>query len=250
MRIAMFARVPNWYSFRHDRLAKRLEAEGHETAGIVVEKTATLATLREWAHKLGPRVMAEKILKKLVSRGSSGQMGTDGLLRVVIYSPCKPPIYRIASHNSTECLEIVRMLQPDVLVLRGCLIINKGVLEVPAFGTINPHYALLPAYRGMEVTEWSVLHGDPCAVSVHWVTESVDAGGVIVSRKIDVEGGDSLGKLREKCAALSVELLVEALKKIETEKIRPTVVPLSEGRQYFVMHPRLYELAERRLRLA
>jgi methionyl-tRNA formyltransferase len=101
----------------------------------------------------------------------------------------------------------------------------------------------------MEVTEWSVLHGDPCAVSVHWVTEAVDAGGVIVSRQIDVKRGDSLGQLREKCAALSVELIVEALKKIEMGKIRPTVVPLSEGRQYFVMHPRLYELADRRLRL-
>ncbi len=70
-----------------------------------------------------------------------------------------------------------------------------------------------------------------------------------MSRQIDVKRGDSLGQLREKCAALSVELIVEALKRIEVGKIRPTVVPLSEGRQYFVMHPRLYELAERRLRL-
>ncbi len=71
-----------------------------------------------------------------------------------------------------------------------------------------------------------------------------------MSRQIDVKRGDSLGKLREKCAALSVELVVEVLKKIEAEEIRPTAVSISEGRQYFVMHPRLYELAERRLRLA
>jgi len=249
MRIVMFARVPGWYSFHQDRLARRFQAEGHEVVGIVVEKTGTLASLREWIHKLGPRVVIQKIFKRLVNRRSSEQAQTNGVRRIVNYPPCKARVYRIASHNSDECLKIVGELQPEVLVLRGCLIVRRGVLQIPKFGAINPHYAILPAYRGMEVTEWSVLHGDPCAVSVHWVTEAVDAGGVIVSRQIDVKRGDSLGQLREKCAALSVELIVEALKKIEVGKIRPTVVPLSEGRQYFVMHPRLYELADRRLRL-
>jgi len=250
MRIVIFARVPNWYSFRQDRLAKRLEVAGHEIRGIVVEKTATLASLGEWAHKLGLRVMVEKVLKRLFSRGSTGQVGTDGLLRAVNHPTCNAPVYRVASHNSTECLKIIRMLQPEVLVLRGCLPVNKSVLDVPAVGAINPHYALLPAYRGMEVTEWSVLHGDPCAVSVHWVTEAVDAGGVIASRLLDLKRGESLGDLREQCATLSVELLVEVLRKIELEGIRPEVASSGMGRQYFAMHPRLYQLAEQRLKSA
>ena len=47
MRIVMFARVPGWYSFKQDRLVKRLQADGHEIIGIVVEQTKTLASLRE-----------------------------------------------------------------------------------------------------------------------------------------------------------------------------------------------------------
>jgi len=177
-------------------------------------------------------------------------MRATGAHRIVTHPRCSARVYRIASHNSDECLKIVEKLQPEVLVLRGCLIINKGILQVPKFGAINPHYALLPAYRGMEVTEWSVLHGDPCAVSVHWVTEAVDAGGVITFRLIDVKRGESLGDLREKCAALSADLLVEALRKIEVDGIRPAMMSSSEGRQYFVMHPRIYQLAEQRLRSA
>ena len=100
-----------------------------------------------------------------------------------------------------------------MLVLRGCGIVKGGILSLPRYGAINPHYALLPAYRGMEVTEWSVLHGDPVAVSVHWVHEAVDAGGVIVSKRIEIEPGDSLGDLREKCAALAADLLAEALRR-------------------------------------
>jgi methionyl-tRNA formyltransferase len=170
------------------------------------------------------------------------------VLRIVDYPPCDIRRYRVASHNSDECLHIVRKLQPEVLVLRGCLVIKNRILQVPKFGTINPHYALLPTYRGMEVTEWSVLHGDPCAVSVHWASDGVDTGAVITSRLIDVKRGDSLGILREKCAALAVDLLVEALRKIEADKIRPAAACSSGGRQYFVMHPRLYQLAKKRLR--
>jgi methionyl-tRNA formyltransferase len=250
MRIVMFARVPGWYSFHQDRLARRFQAGGHEVVGIVVEKTRTLASLGEWMHKLGLRVMIQKVLKRLVKRGSSEQAQTNGVRRIVNYPPCNARVCRIASHNSDECLKIVGELQPEVLVLRGCLIINKGVLQVPKFGAINPHYALLPAYRGMELTEWSLLHGDPCAVSVHWVAEAVDAGGVITSRLLDVKRGESLGDLREKCAALSDDFLVEALRRIKVEKIRTAVVSPSEGRQHFVMHPRLYRLAEQRSRLA
>jgi methionyl-tRNA formyltransferase len=245
----MFARVPGWYSFRRDRLARRFEAEGHEVVGIVVQKTATLASLREWMHKLGFRVIVRKVIERLVTGSPGERRDMDDAPRVVNYPPCKAEVYRIASHNSYECLKIVAELRPDIVMLRGCLIIDKNVLQIPTFGTINPHYALLPAYRGMEVTEWSVLHGDPCGVSVHWVTEAVDAGEVIVSQRIDVKPGDTLGKLREKCAALSVDLLIKALRRIESDKLCAKVSAESGGRQYFVMHPRLYQLAGRRLSL-
>jgi methionyl-tRNA formyltransferase len=249
MRIVMFARVPAWYSFRQDRLARRLLADGHEIAAIVAENAGTFATMREWLHKLGPRVVLRKAAKRLLGRASAGAREGSGH-SATAYPRCEAPVHRVASHNSDACLAILRGLRPEVLVLRGCGLIRAPVLQVPTLGTINPHYALLPAYRGMEVTEWSVLHGDPCAVNVHWVLDAVDAGGVIAGRLVEVERGDSLGKLREKCAALAAELLADALRRIEVEGIRPSPVPSTQGRQYFVMHPRLYQLAERRLKSA
>ena len=249
MRIVMFARVPRWYSFKQDRLAKRLQADGHEIISIVVEQTKTLASLREWRHKFGSRVMMRKVASKLVRQAgmtsSSQQQNTQSADKL---PPCDAPVHFVASHNSDECVEIVKRLQPEVIVLRGCGIVNKQVLAVPTLGTINPHYAVLPAYRGMETTEWSVLHGDPCAVSVHWVAEAVDAGGVITSRLINVESGDEIGNLREKSAVIAAELLAEALNKIQSGVARPRFMPIVEGRQYFVMHPRLRQLAEMRLR--
>ena len=248
MRLVMFARVPRWYSFKQDRLAKRLQAEGHEIVGIVVEQTRTLASLLEWRHKYGSRVLIEKVASKLVGRTGRTSTPRQHTKLDDRLPPCDAPVYYVASHNSDECVGILKRLRPEVIVLRGCGIIKKQVLAVPTLGTINPHYGVLPAYRGMEVTEWSVLHGDPCAVSVHWVSEAVDTGGVIASRTINVERGDHLGHLREKAAVLAAELLVEALDIIQSGAARPRVMPTDEGRQYFVMHPRLRHLAEMRLR--
>src|SRR5262245_59090378 len=107
MRIVMFARVPGWYSFQHDRLAKRFKAEGHEIGGIVVEKTKTINSLREWMHKLGPRVMIRKIFKKIVGSKASQRSLENGMRPAENYPPCDAPVYHIASHNSDGCVEII-----------------------------------------------------------------------------------------------------------------------------------------------
>ena len=191
------------------------------------------------------RKVASKLVRQAGMTRSSQQQNTKSADKL---PPCDAPVHFVASHNSDECIEIVKQLRPEVIVLRGCGIVNKQVLAVPTVGTINPHYGVLPAYRGMEATEWSVLHGDPCAVSVHWVVEAVDAGGVITSRRINVECGDEIGNLREKAAVIAAELLAEALNKIQSGVERPRFMPIVEGRKYFVMHPRLRQLAEMRLR--
>ncbi len=247
MRLVLFSRVPRWYSFRQDRLVRRLAAEGHEVAAVVVEQTKTLTSVREWLFKLGPRVFFEKAVRKVSGRirGSSASAHDNEARSASSPVDVNPAVHLVASHNSAECVEIVRALKPDVIILRGCGIVRKPVLEIPKWGTINPHYALLPAYRGMDVTEWSALHGDPVAVSVHTVNEGVDTGAVLVSKLVEVEAGDTVGALRDKSAALAVELMVEALKRVEN--FVPAATPESASRQYFVMHPRLRQLANERL---
>lgn len=249
MRIVLFSRVPRWYSFREDRLVKRLAAEGHEVTAIVVEQTKTLHSMREWLWKLGPRVFWQKASGKALKRAGLGREVLDEseAVRASLSSSVTPPVHRVASHNSAECVKLVRSLEPDVIILRGCGIIRKPVLEIPKMGTINPHYALLPAYRGMDVTEWSALHGDPVAVSVHTVNEGVDTGAVITSRLVKAEAGDTVGGLRDKSAAIAVDLLAEAVKLLDDFVPAPAQEEANAGRQYFVMHTRLRELANERL---
>ncbi len=247
MKIVLFSRVPRWYSFKNERLATRLIADGHEIVGVIVEQTSTAKSIREWIWKLGFRVFVKKALQKVSGKklqNVTAETRTDKSLNVKV----SPKVFLVDSHNSPECVEILKSLQPEVIVLRGCGIIKKQVLEVPKIGVINPHYALLPDYRGMDVTEWSALHGDPIAVSVHAVNEGVDTGRVLKSRIIEADSQDTTGTLRDKCAALAVDLISEALAEIEKTRDVPTERIEAGGRQYFQMHPRLKKITDERLR--
>src|SRR5262245_62180499 len=184
MRIVLFSRVPRWYSFRADRVIRRLAGDGHEILAVVAERASTLASLREWLCRYGRRVFIEKSARKLLrlaglkhaSQGGSGQRPHEADKQGVTPAADFLVLF-VDSHNSPECVELVRSLRPDVLVLRGCGILKQPILAAARLGVINPHYAALPAYRGVDVTEWVALHGDPDAVSVQFVIDDGDIGG-------------------------------------------------------------------------
>ncbi|HEY0427329.1 MAG TPA: formyl transferase [Pyrinomonadaceae bacterium] len=244
MKIVLFSRVPRWYSFRNERLVSRLAAEGHEIAGIIVEQTSTFKSIREWLWKLGFRVFIKKALQKIAGKKAPNRAAKN----ILPSRKVSPKVFFVKSHNSIECAAILKNLEPEIIVLRGCGIIKKQILEIPRIGVINPHYALLPAYRGMDVTEWSALHGAPVAVSVHTVNEGVDTGIVLKSEEILISSEDTTGTLRDKCAALAVELIAEALSEIAVKRVLPEEFGKAGGRQYFQMHPRLKKLADARIK--
>jgi len=240
MRVVLLARVPGWFPFRGDRLIPRLVEDGHDIAAVIAERTPTLPWIREWLARLGPRMVLGKILRR-----GLGLAGIGGGTRRAEVSP---PVHVVASHNSPACVELCRSLQPDLIILRGCGIIRKPLLDAARIGVINGHYAELPRYRGVDVTEWAALHGDPIAVSVHFVSEGVDSGAILDSRRVPVERGDTVELLREKSASVAADLFLAVLRALETGAAKPRPQGAAEGRQYFRMHPRLRRLANERLK--
>lgn len=249
MKIVLFSRVPRWYSFKNERLASHLSAEGFEVLGVIVEEVPTFKALQEWTKKLGFGVFVKKVFQRLSGKrnvSSDEKQNKEVKLKKV---PTSPNVYHFGSHNSPECIDKVKQLSPDVIVLRGCGIIKKEMLDTPKIGVINPHYAFLPDFRGMDVTEWAALHGDPIAVSVHSVNKGVDTGTVLKSEIVEPTSEDTVGSLRDKSATLAVKLLKDALVDLRDGKEFPVNRMNNGGRQFFKMHPRLKELANQRLQL-
>jgi methionyl-tRNA formyltransferase len=147
-----------------------------------------------------------------------------------------------------DSVEALRMLEPDLLVLVGSDIVPKAVLEIPRRGTVNPHYGLLPAFRGMNVIEWSVYCGAPVGVTVHLVDAGVDTGPILLREEIPLAPGETFATLRRKHQDVAVRLLVQAALGLRDCTARPVVQDPGHGRQYYRMHPVMRRAAEARLR--
>jgi methionyl-tRNA formyltransferase len=133
------------------------------------------------------------------------------------------------------------------VVLVGADLVPPPVLAVPRLGTINAHYGLLPAYRGMNVTEWSVLRGDPVGVTVHLVDPGVDTGDILLREEIALEPGETFATLRRKHQDVAARLLVQAALELRDGTARPLPQVPEQGRQYYRMHPSLRRAAEAQL---
>ena len=143
--------------------------------------------------------------------------------------------------------DAIRDLRPDVIALVGADIVPAAVLAIPRVATLNAHYGLLPAYRGMNVTEWSLYRGDPIGVTVHVVEAGIDTGDILLREEIPVESGDTLESLRAKHQRVAAMLLRRAIVGMLDGSLERVEQGPEDGRQYFRMHPELRRTVEARL---
>src|SRR5690554_6884064 len=95
-------------------------------------------------------------------------------------------------------VERVQSYQPDLVILAGFMRILTPVF-VSAFAdrTLNIHPSLLPKYKGMHTHQRALEAGDEeHGVSVHFVTEELDGGPVILQAKVPIFAGDTVDDLQ------------------------------------------------------
>ncbi|EKD77586.1 MAG: phosphoribosylglycinamide formyltransferase [uncultured bacterium] len=107
----------------------------------------------------------------------------------------------------------------DLLVLIGFMkILSPFFVSRWRNKIINVHPSLLPKYAGLMNlnVHRAVLDAKEIQTgcTVHWVTEQVDAGAVILQKKCDVFLSDHLEILKERVQQLEIPALVEAIEKI------------------------------------
>lgn len=78
---------------------------------------------------------------------------------------------------------------------------------------VNIHPSLLPKYKGLDTHQRAINAGDTEAgCSVHWVTEELDAGAVILQKSLKIEKDDTSESLAMRVLPLELALYPEALK--------------------------------------
>lgn len=154
------------------------------------------------------------------------------------------PVSRHRRLSDPGCLRALDSFQPDLGILVGADLVPEVIISRARIGMLNPHYGLLPAYRGMNVAEWSIYNGDPVGVSIHWVDPGVDTGAILLTEELPLYRGDTLADLRRRQRAASARLLAEAVRRIGAGTAERIPQRAEDGRQYYRMHPALLERVE------
>lgn len=245
MRIALVSRYPRVDVPRWKRdLAARLCDRGHDV-GVLYSRAALAdqarAGLKEFGIGALPRYAAAAL-------GRAGGTSSEGGMTLAAWARRRGLAVMLQRRlGDAEAHRALRTFGPDVLILTGADIVPRSLLELPKLAAINPHYGLLPKYRGMNVTEWSIYHDDPVGVSIHDVAPGIDTGDIRVTERVTAMPGDDLARLRERHQDTAARLLVETVERIAAGDSSRTPQALDEGRQYYRMHPRLRASVEAKL---
>jgi len=94
-------------------------------------------------------------------------------------------------------IEKIDQFSPDIIVLAGFMRILTPVFVQHYQGKLlNIHPSLLPKYQGLNTHQRAIDAGDTeHGVSVHFVTEELDGGPVILQAKVPVFDGDTCDDL-------------------------------------------------------
>ncbi len=124
----------------------------------------------------------------------------------------------------------------DLICLAGFMrILSPYFINQWGPNIINIHPSLLPKYKGLDTHERAIKAGDSEAgCTVHYVIPEMDAGDIIVQRKVPILKSDTIESLEQKVLVQEHTAYPEAIKVIADnhfKKPEPTPTKVSSKQQ-------------------
>jgi methionyl-tRNA formyltransferase len=151
------------------------------------------------------------------------------------------PVARRADELGVRVLKPLSLRDTDFvdhladLAVDCCPVVAYGglvppeLLGRPAFGWVNLHFSLLPAWRGAAPVQRAILAGDDfTGATTFRLTEGLDTGPVFGTLTEPVLRDDTSGTLLARLATSGAQLLVRTLDAIENGTLVPRAQP-AEG---------------------
>lgn len=265
IRVVLFAPI---FNSLYARLVTFGLAKEHDVvlSGIVVRSHLDFQRLKTEFTRDRSRLL-NKIIEKWIRADKrflmekSENLGTladhwnipDGTLKQQA-SRFQIPYRVVRDFNHIDCLNFVQPAQPDLVVFTGGGLIKEKTLQIPRIGILNCHTGILPRFRGMDVVEWtaaeSEIHNTGFGVSLHLMNKGVDTGPILLKRKVEISRTDNFSVIRKKLETEMVIMMLEGVRGFRDHTMQLIQQKVDEGRQYYVMHPRMKEFSERKLRNA
>jgi len=148
-----------------------------------------------------------------VQRGSTRQVG-KGMKNIA--DEMGIPVLQPDSIKTSESLEALRAMKPDLLVVAAYgQILSNAVLEVAPLGAINVHASLLPKYRGAAPIGWAIYHGEThSGVTIIRITLGLDAGDMLAQEAVEILPHETSGELESRLSVIGARLAMDTIAKM------------------------------------
>jgi methionyl-tRNA formyltransferase len=149
------------------------------------------------------------------------------------------PVTEAVNVNSDEFLTHLREAGVEFIVsISGTQFYGKKLRDQTSKGIVNCHGALLPKYRGLMPSFWTLANGETeGGVSVHFVNEKIDDGPIIVQKRYRIWPRDTVEGIMARSKDLAAEAIIECVHLVESGDFEMMPNDESESTD-FTMPPR------------
>ncbi len=240
-------------------LAELLARDGVVVAGILVVSVFNVKRLRVYVRQRGSRFIgdaARRLVGRPVALRGAASPLQDFLRQNSINDRSlrrwsrrrKVPYTVVRSINDAKAGSFVMDAQADGVLYGGGGILRTPFIVAAKGRILNAHHGPLPAIRGMNACEWSLLLNEPPAVTIHYIDRGIDTGLVLDVLPLKVSPYATIASLREQCTVTAIEGLRRNVMRLR-EPIAPSHASREAHKQVYTLAPALYEILERRLAL-
>ena len=127
------------------------------------------------------------------------------------------PHCHIKAKDEDDIIKIFKAWNVDLIVMAGWMrIVSKKFCEAFPERIINLHPSLLPKYKGLHAIEQALNSGDDVTgCTVHYVTEELDSGRIIMQQEVPIRPEDDINSLTKAIQRAEYSLLPEAIKHVK-----------------------------------
>lgn len=146
--------------------------------------------------------------------------------------------------NDPRVIDAVAARPEDIFIYSGAggAILRKEILSLGK-KFLHIHPGLVPAYRGSTTPYYSILAEGACGASAIFLTEQIDRGPVIRSKRYPMPtDGTTIDYVYD--PEIRSDLLLEVLEEYQRRgTLHATDQPPEQGDTYYIIHPVLKHLA-------
>lgn len=150
-------------------------------------------------------------------------------------------IIRFETVNDQACIDLLKELNPAIVIVSGTRILSKKLLDSCPAVFINMHAGITPQYRGVHGGYWAMANKDPehCGVTIHLVDKGIDTGAVLFQKIILVQPSDNYTTYPFLQLGEGLPLMKKAVQDANEERLQSTIMETKDSKLYY--HPTIWQ---------